>query len=123
MEYRLTIIERPTYLHATVTGPNLPENAMRFLRESYDACVARGHNALLLEMNLSGPSLDSSAIFRIVAERSADGMKLRRIAYVERSREKDEGKMHFAETVALNRGVNVKLFRDVAEAERWLTEP
>ena len=121
MEYRLTIVERPGYVHARVTGPNTPENALRFLQESYEACVARGRSALLLEMDLSGPSLDTSSIFRIVAERTTDALKLRKIAYVEKSREKDEGKVHFAETVAVNRGVNVKLFRDVAEAERWLS--
>jgi len=121
MDYRLTLVERPTYLHTRVTGPNTPENAMRFLRESYEACVARGHDALLLEMDLAGPSLDSSSIFRIVAERTTDALKLRKIAYVEKSREKDQSKVHFAETVAVNRGVNVRLFGDVAEAERWLS--
>jgi len=123
MEYRLALVERPTYLHTRVTGPNSRENATRFLMESYEACVASGRNALLLEMSLSGPSLDASSIFRIVAERTGDALKLRKIAYVESSREKDEGKVHFAETVAVNRGVNVKLFRDVGEAERWLLEP
>jgi hypothetical protein len=29
----------------------------------------------------------------------------------------------FAETVAVNRGVNVRLFESVATAERWLSEP
>jgi hypothetical protein len=29
-------------------------------------------------------------------------------------------KARFAETVAINRAVNVRLFRDVAEAARWL---
>jgi len=29
----------------------------------------------------------------------------------------------FAETVAINRGVNVRLFESAAAAERWLSEP
>ncbi len=30
--------------------------------------------------------------------------------------------MEFAEDLAVNRGVNVRLFRSVAAAERWLEE-
>jgi chromosome condensin MukBEF MukE localization factor len=120
MDYHLTITERASYLHAAVSGPNTRENVLRFLKEAYEACVARGKTSALLEMALTGPSLDTSSIFSVIAERSGDGAKLRRIAYVGLSEARDDGKARFAETVAVNRGVNVRFFRDVAEAQKWL---
>ena len=47
--------------------------------------------------------------------------KLRKIAYVDTS-QRDPDKMKFAETVAQNRGVNVRLFRDGDAARQWLSE-
>jgi hypothetical protein len=122
MDYHLTITERVSYLHAAVSGPDTRENVLRFLKETYEACVARGKTSVLLEMAFTGPGLDTPSIFSVIAERSGDGAKLRRIAYVDLSEARDEAKARFAETVAVNRGVNVRLFRDVAEAEKWLTE-
>jgi hypothetical protein len=122
MDYHLAIIERTSYLHATITGASTRENVLRFLKEAYDACVARGKTAALLEMDLTGPSLDTSSIFNVIAERSGDGAKLRKIAYVDLSVAKDDGKARFAETVAVNRGVNVRLFRVVVDAEKWLAQ-
>lgn len=122
MDFYLTIIERDSYVHATVTGINTPENMLRFMKEAYEACRARGKSSVLLEMNLAGESLDVTSIFHVVEQRSADGARLRKIAYVAPIVGKDPARAHFAETVAVNRGVNVKVFRDVAEAQRWLTQ-
>lgn len=117
--YELTIDVRPAYLHAKVVGERTPENALRFLKEVYSACVASGRANALLEMRLSGPSLNTSDIFRVISQRSQDGAALRKIAYVEASMS-DVAKARFAETVAINRAVNVCLFQDVGEAARWL---
>ncbi len=122
-EYRLVVTERPAWVHATGTGDNVPENVHRFLREAYGACVAAGRDCLLLELGFTGESLPMGSIFAIVSERSADGAKLRRIAYVDGRLENDPEKARFAETVAVNRAVNVRLFHDVGEAERWLARP
>ena len=76
---------------------------------------------MLLEMNLSGPSLESGTIFGVLQSRSREGSTLRKIAYVDSS-PRDPGKMRFAETVAKNRGVNVRLFRALDEAKQWMAE-
>ena len=119
--YQLTIEECPGYLHATVVGSRTAENATRFFREVAAACARSGHLAVLLEMRLSGPSLDAGSIFRVISARAPEGSKLQRIAYVEASVD-DPAMPRFAETVAQNRGVNVRLFPDVASAARWLSE-
>ena len=119
MPYHLTIEEQPAYLHAMVTGTHTPENALRFLKEVREACTQRGYTAVLLEMNLAGPSLDSTSIFRIISQRSADAVGLGKIAYVDAT-SRDPERMKFAETVAVNRGVNVRLFHDLAKAKAWM---
>jgi len=116
---QLTIEERPAYLHARVVGERTPENALRFLKEAYAACVERGCPNLLLELGLSGPSLDTGSIYGVISERAPDGATLRRIAYVQDEID-DPAMPYFAETVARNRGVNVRLFQTVEAAARWL---
>jgi hypothetical protein len=121
--YRLEIEEHPAYLRATVTGAHTAPNALRFLTEAMAAIAKSGHTALLLEFNLTGPSLDSSSIYDVVAQRTALAAKLRKIAYVDKTTHgRDAAKMQFAETVALNRGVNVRLFHELEDADRWLSE-
>jgi hypothetical protein len=119
--YQVTIDERPTYLHTKVVGPRTPENAIRYLEEVYAACLRTGKSQVLLEMAFSGPSLGPSGILRVVSERSADGSRLRKIAYVETSMDGLQ-RAKFAETVAINRAVNVRLFENVDEAVHWLEE-
>jgi len=119
MPYHLTIEEKPSYLYAKVTGTHTPENARRFLVEAHEACVKRNYSTLLLEMSLTGPSLGATSIFNVISERSPDALKFRCIAYVDTS-DRDPKEMKFAETVARNRGVNVRLFRNLADAELWI---
>jgi hypothetical protein len=120
-EYRLTVEVKPGYVHAKVDGARTPENAARFLREAHEACVSAGRSAVLMEMHLSGPSLGSLNIFHVISQASPRGAMLRRIAYVDTFAGEPDAP-RFAETVAQNRGVNVRLFPDVAAAEAWLAE-
>jgi len=120
MSYQLTIEQRPGYVHTKAVGERTPENALRFLRDSYNACVNSGRTALLLEMQLSGPPLSTTSIFDVISDRVADGLKLRKIAYVDGAPQLEQA--YFAETVAMNRGVNVRLFLDVTAAASWLAQ-
>ncbi|HEY7238680.1 MAG TPA: hypothetical protein VH600_05890 [Burkholderiales bacterium] len=122
MAYQLTIEERPTYVYARVDGDLTPANALRFLQEAHAACVKCGRSDVLLDMQLHGPNLNTTSVYDVISQRAADGGKLRKIAYVPLQQD-DRSMAHFAETVAINRGVNVRLFESVAAAERWLSEP
>jgi hypothetical protein len=119
MAYQFTAEERPTYVHAKVVGDRSPANALRFLEEAYAACVKSGRSDLLLEMHLAGGSLTTTNVYNVISQRVPDGRNLRKIAYVDTS-PGDLAMPHFAETVAINRGVNVRLFANVAAAEEWL---
>jgi hypothetical protein len=119
IEYQVTIEKRATYLHARVVGQRTPENMLAFLRQVHEACVRSKRMDVLLEIQMSGPSLDPFSIFRVVSSRAEDGAKLGKIAYVESSMG-DKAKAKMAESTAANRSVNVRLFDDVAGAVRWL---
>jgi SpoIIAA-like len=119
MSYHLQIEEHPKYLHAAASGANTAENVLRFLREAYEACLKRQASAVLLEMRFEGPSLDTGSIYSVIAQRSDTGKQMRKIAYVAQP-DREVTKSKFAETVAINRGVNVRLFSDVDAARKWL---
>ena len=121
MSYQFTAEKRQTYVHTKVVGERTTENALRFLRDSYAACVNCGHSAVLLEMHLSGPGLTTTGIFDVISSWGPDALKLRKIAYVE-GLLGDVMMAAFLETVAVNRGMNVRLFRDIGSAASWLSE-
>ena len=75
----------------------------------------------MIEENLSGPGTDLVSIYEIASEGSRyAALQFRRIAYVDVNPEHDVARMQFAETVAINRGVSIRHFTTVAEAEAWL---
>jgi hypothetical protein len=119
MTYTLTIHEKPTYLHAIVTGSNSRETVQRYLQELRTECLARGCFRLLLEEHLEGPRLGLMDVFTIASEGShqVSGM-FKALAYVDANAQGDL--MQFAETVAVNRRVPVAVFSNVQDAEKWL---
>ena len=119
MTYKLEISVKPTYLHAVVTGQNSKKNVVRYMAEIQAECAARGCFRVLIEERLEGPRLGTLDVFQIVSNGSEKSRgKLLAIAYVDTNAE--GGLMKFAETVAVNRGLPVTVFKTVADAEKWL---
>jgi hypothetical protein len=71
MTYELTIDQKPTYLHAIVTGRNSRENVARYLEEILQVCIARRCFRVLIEERLEGPRLGTLDVFKIVSEGSS----------------------------------------------------
>lgn len=122
MTYKMTIEEHATYLHAKASGTHTTDNVQRFLEEAHAACMERDRPAVLLELGFTGPSLDAVGIFKVILERSEHGKTLRKIGYVDPT-PRDRERVRFAENVAFNRGVNVRLFQDVESAKAWMQAP
>ena len=120
MTYHLTVERKPTYLHVIGTGSFTEENARRFLVEAHRASVELNCGSLLLDVRFTGPSMNLGSVYSIISERSPDGSMLDRIAYVDANPAHVAEVAEFAALVAMNRGVNVRLFSSVSEAERWL---
>jgi len=121
MSYVLTIIQEPAYLHAIVAGLNTKENVEGYLDELLRECVARDCSRLLIEERLDGPRLGIADVFQITSERGNPARgHFQKIAYVDVNASGDL--MQFAETVAVNRGLPVKVFSTVGDAGEWLME-
>lgn len=119
MSYQLTIVEKPTYLQAVVTGPNTMENVVGYLQELQRECQARQCFNVLIEENLTGRRLETWDVYQIASEGSARTKGLfRSVAFVDVNAGGEL--MKFAETVANNRGVPLTVFDTVTEAEKWL---
>lgn len=122
MTYKLTIDQKPAYLHAIVTGRNSRENVEKYLEDVIQECITRNCPRVLIEERLEGPRLNTVDVFSIASEGSIRfrGM-LKAMAYVDVNHEGD-GMMQFAENVAVNRGMPIVVFSNVAEAEKWLLD-
>ncbi len=119
MSYKLTVIQKPAYLHVTVTGMNSRENVARYFEEIQLECTKRDCHRVLIEERLEGPRLDTLDVFQTASEGSRRALgNFGAIAYVDVNAEGDL--MKFAETVAANRFLPVKVFSSVRDAEKWL---
>ncbi len=121
MSYKLTIKQKPSHLHVIVTGMNSWENVASYFAEIMRECMTRRAYRVLIEERLDGPRLGTMDVYQI----SADGADRARglfeaIAYVDVN---GSGRlMEFAETVAVNRGLPVRVFESVRDARKWLQD-
>ncbi len=123
MSYDLKVRKKNGYLHFSVAGENTRENVAGYLSEVPVRCLEYNCPYVLIEENLSGPSLGISAIFDIAAEGSKHVRPgVGAIAYVDVNPEHNLDSMQFAEDVAVNRGVFVRMFSSVSDAEKWLVK-
>ena len=121
MTYTLTIDQKPTYLHAIVTGWNSKENVIRYQEEVFRECIARRCFKVLIEERLEGPRLGILDVFEIASKASKEALgTLTAIAYVDVNAKGDL--MNFAENVAALNGLPLRVFSSVSEAEKWLLE-
>jgi hypothetical protein len=119
MSIKLTITQKPTYLHIIVTGQLSEENVLRYFEEINRECTVRNCFRILIEENLDGPRLDVVKVLKLISEESSKRIGLfRAIAYVDVNAVGDS--MTFIENAAVNRGLPVKVFSTVADAEKWL---
>ena len=120
MSYRIQVVSSDRYLHLRVEGENSTETVAAYMAETAELCRELGHDSVLLEEHLTGPSLDPLEIYQVSAGAVPGFASLRRMAYVDTVAEHDAGLMEFAETVAVNRGGHVQVFRTVEEARAWM---
>jgi hypothetical protein len=119
LTYELTIVQKPGYLHGTVTGQNSRENVAEYLRQGLRECVSRGYTHALIEAHLQGPRLPLWDIFEIAAEHSKLDMGVfKAIAYVDARA--PAALLTFIQHVTGNRGLPLGVFNSVAAAEQWL---
>ncbi len=121
MAYDLKVLHEDNYLHIIVTGDNTPEDVAAYLEQIRRVCTEQGFARVLIEEHLTGPSFETVDIYDVVSAASKGvAPAIRYVAFVDTNPEHDFAEMQFAETVAVNRGVNLKVFRDLPSATEWI---
>ena len=121
MAHTLKVRNQGSYLHLIAEGDTTVEDITGYLSEVLKKCTELHCPNVLIEENFKGPSLGIFAIYEIVTKICWQAASVvRHVAYVDISLEHKKEVNQFAETTAVNRGVNIKLFETVAEAENWL---
>lgn len=117
--YRLEFERRSNYLLVRVTGHNSAETVGQYLQDLKDECQKQQCFRVLIDEQLAGERLDVGEVFAIASDGAMDSMGLfQAIAYVEPKMGEMGG---FAENIAVNRGMPVRMFATVEEADQWLT--
>jgi hypothetical protein len=117
--YKLTFQDRIGYLYAFVEGENdNAEVSAQYWREILAKCNEYDTRKLLVEEDLpGGPS--ETEVYHLASALSKLGSYWLKIAFVDRHLDQHDLNQ-FAELVAVNRGVNGKIFTNTDEAEKWL---
>lgn len=118
MNYTVKFEKHPEFLQATVIGRNEANVVSAYLSEILAECKKLQCFRILIDERLDGARLDAGDIFDIASEGAQKALGVfQAVAYVEQNM----GDMaEFAETVAINRGMPVRAFTSVQDAERWL---
>lgn len=120
MAYQLTFAEKKGYLHFIATGDNTPEDILGYLKEGLAMCHGSAIRRVLVEERMEGPRLGLLEIFPIAVEIAWRARSfLDEVAFVEVNAE--NGLSNFAGNLARARGLGVRVFETVQEAEEWLS--
>ena len=118
MSYELKVEQREGYLAIQVTGDNRVENVIKCMEQTLDICNSNECYNVLVHECLKGPRLDALAVFNVAAEGSLKALgQLDALAYVD---EKMGEMADFAETVAVNRGMPLRIFTNLQQATSWI---
>lgn len=119
--YRINFEMRPQYLYAYVSGMrDSVEISLNYWREIAEECKRRKAARVLVEEDIMQP-VSKLETYQIASEIPRMNFKNVLIAFVDRFLEHQEVNQ-FGEVVASNRGLRVKVFNEVSEAEKWLLE-
>jgi hypothetical protein len=122
-DYEIAISVRPDYLYVAVSGTNSIETIRRYAADVREACVRLRQNRVLVVVNLYGPKLSMLDVYKAVAAGSDEAIGLgMRVAYVDIKPDPSVENMQIAEDVASTRGIPVRTFVDVGQAEAWLLD-
>ena len=117
--YKLTFDVRPQFLYAYVEGEHDSYEISRaYWQEVADESVRLGVRRVLIDENIVETGTVAEA-FQLASEIPQMGFGNTRIAFVDRYLDQNDVNQ-FGELVAVNRGVNGKIFNDLETAEQWL---
>jgi hypothetical protein len=117
-EYRLTLVDRPGYLHASISGEKDSfETTMGAVTELASLCQLRQVKKLLVEHDIAG-QLSTLDVYKIASQLPELYRGIHVAFVIHHATIPDNPE--FLRTVAQNRGATGRLFEDALQAEAWL---
>ncbi len=117
--YNIEFVDRTDYLYAYVSGDKDSLDISRqYWREIADECRRTKKSKVLIVEDIKEMSTTSNT-FQHASEISSMGFAGIKVAFVDQHIEQ-RPLNEFGELVATNRGVYVKIFNSIEEAEKWL---
>jgi hypothetical protein len=118
--FTIVFEDYPKYLYALVHGDEYGYDVLaHFLREIADECKKRHFSQVLIEENISATASEED-VFRIASELPELGFGDIRMAYIDRFTEQKDIN-EFGQGVAEKQGVDVKIFNNMEDADKWLS--
>jgi hypothetical protein len=117
----LEIVERDGYVVAVLRGTRSPQTLLAAAAETLAHCAAAGFDRLLIDVRAMRGRLDTFETFDIAGRQipAQEGIRgIVRAAVLDRS--ENLARIGFFETVAVNRGLNLRAFDDEERALGWL---
>ncbi len=123
MAYDVDYIENPGYLSVQISGKRSLQAVQVLTRELTQKAVALGYERILIDVRPFDGRLQTMESFKIVTEEFPlhRGQGVTRVAIVDRPLSEPE-EWFFFETVARNRGFNLRIHTSPEPALAWLLE-
>lgn len=119
--YTISIDFNGTYLLCRIEGTNTADNVIHYLNDVHHAMEQHQCGKVLIKENLSGPGLNILKMYHIIRTAKKTVLSLpHAIAYVDTNPLHDHKSLKFAEMVAINRFINMRLFTNIPDAAQWL---
>ena len=123
MSYTVTVRKEPDYLHVEAAGIRSRDTVLSLARDCIAACKENGHRRLLVDVQRMTGRLPTIEIYELATK---DFPRLRqnlalRLVIIDRDDNRDRAQ--FLEDVAVNQGVDLRVFSNTERALEWLLAP
>jgi hypothetical protein len=121
MDHEIEMVERDGFVTAVFTGVRTPDSLVEAASRTTAFCNQQHISRLLIDVRGMSGALDTLETFEFAGHelpRREAVRRLLRSAILDRPENIE--RIRFFETVAVNRGLNVKIFADEDKAIEWL---
>lgn len=121
MDYQLELVKKNDFVVAVLGGVRTPETLMAAAAKTTAYCREHGYSRLVIDIRNMAGGLDTLETFEIAGHaipKQTAARNLVRSVILDLTENIE--RIRFFETVAVNRGFNVKVFDDEERATEWL---
>jgi len=118
--YQLTFEDRDAYLYARLNGEDSFAASLSYWNEIADKVKALGYQKLLIHEDLAGEVVESE-MHEIIMDLMPSGLLDVQIAFFDENLN-DASINALGQSLAVNKGANVKIFDSLNAAQDWITQ-